>query len=138
MPHLLSKREPDFTQDIFSGNLSILLVASELLAIFEEKRQQLRSLFGSNLFVYIIFNGIFMNTLVSLACKRGKKCVPQLNVKDQKQPPYVFFKKKLLLKILQYSQESTCARVFSCEFCEIFRNIFITEHLVNFQINNLC
>ena len=59
--------------------------------------------------------------------------------------------KKLSLEILQNSQESTCAgvyfllklqasacnsikkqtlaQVFSCEFCEIFKNTFFTEHL---------
>ena len=45
---------------------------------------------------------------------------------------------KGVLKILQNSQENTCARIsfliklhflFSCEFCEIFKNIFFVEHL---------
>ena len=54
---------------------------------------------------------------------------------------------KIFLKISQNSQENTCARVsflrpqacnfilkktlaqmFSCEFCEIFKNIFFIEH----------
>ena len=50
--------------------------------------------------------------------------------------------KKVFLKISQNSQENTCARisflikkkkalaqVFSCEFYEIFKNIFFREHL---------
>ena len=51
--------------------------------------------------------------------------------------------KKLLLEISQNSQPNTCARVsflikfkketlaqvLSCEFCEIFKNTFLTEHL---------
>ena len=64
--------------------------------------------------------------------------------------------KKVFLEIWQNSQENTCARasflmkllvkannfikketdtnvmltqMFSCEFCEIFKNIFLTEHL---------
>ena len=53
--------------------------------------------------------------------------------------------KKVFLEILQNSQENTCARVsflicnfikketlaqvFSCEFCEISKNTFYTEHL---------
>ena len=47
--------------------------------------------------------------------------------------------KKLLLKISQYSQENTYVgtsfnkvaglQVFSCEYCEIFKNSFFTEHL---------
>ena len=62
-----------------------------------------------------------------------------------------FFIKKVFLKISQKSQEKTCAsasfliklqaevynfikketmvRVFSCEFCEIFKGSFFTEHL---------
>ena len=47
----------------------------------------------------------------------------------------------MFLEILQNSQENTCARVsffikketlaqvFSCEFCEISKNTFFTEHL---------
>ena len=34
------------------------------------------------------------------------------------------FCKKVFLKILQNSQENSCARVFTCEFCEIFKNTF--------------
>ena len=71
-------------------------------------------------------------------------------VRAKKQPADVFYKKGVL-KISQNSQESTCARVslliklqptacnfikketlaqvFSCEVCEIFKNIFLTEHL---------
>ena len=48
---------------------------------------------------------------------------------------------RMFLQILQNSQENTCARIFffikketlaqviSCEFCEIFKNTFSTEHL---------
>ena len=48
--------------------------------------------------------------------------------------------KKMFLEILQNSQENTCARdsfikkeslarELSCEFCEISKNTFFTEHL---------
>ena len=57
--------------------------------------------------------------------------------------------KKVFLETLQNSQENTCARVsfliklqalacndnkketlvFSCEFCKMFKNTFLTEHL---------
>ena len=40
--------------------------------------------------------------------------------------------KKVFLKISQNSQENkkeTLAQVFSCEFCEIFKNAFFIEHL---------
>ena len=46
--------------------------------------------------------------------------------------------KKVFLKISQNSQENTCAKVslliklqaqlFSCEFCEFFKNTFFIEH----------
>ena len=60
----------------------------------------------------------------------------------EKHPPEVFYKKKVVLKISQNSQENTCARVsfliktktlaqvFPCEFCEILKNAFCTEHLL--------
>ena len=48
--------------------------------------------------------------------------------------------KKVFFRISQIAQENTCARVptllkkrlaqvFSCEFCENFKNTFFTEHL---------
>ena len=45
-------------------------------------------------------------------------------------------RKKVFLKISENSHENTCARVlrlkahvlFSCEFSEIFKNTFFTEH----------
>ena len=40
--------------------------------------------------------------------------------------------KKVFLEISQNSQEKkreTLAQVFYCEFCEISKNIFLTEHL---------
>ena len=53
--------------------------------------------------------------------------------------PEVFCKKNVFLKISQNSQENICAidffkketlaQVLSCQFCEIFKNTFITEHL---------
>ena len=62
----------------------------------------------------------------------------------QKQPLEVFYK-KMFLKISQNPQENSCGRasflnkvagwalqlvqMFSCEFCEIFKNTFFTEHL---------
>ena len=41
----------------------------------------------------------------------------------QEQPPEVFYKKKLISEIRQYSQENIC------EYCEIFKNIYFEEHL---------
>ena len=45
----------------------------------------------------------------------------------QKRPLEMFY--KVFLEILQNSQEKTCVRpvtLFSCEFCEIFKNNFAT------------
>ena len=49
------------------------------------------------------------------------------------QPLEVFYK-KVFLEISHNSQENICSRVydtrmFSCEFCEISKNTFFTEHL---------
>ena len=75
-----------------------------------------------------------------------------LSLSLQKQPTEVFCEKKVFLKISQYSQENTCARVsfsqnnskrldtlikysdtlaqvFSSEFCEIFKKTFFIEQL---------
>ena len=49
----------------------------------------------------------------------------------QKQPPEVFCKKKMFLKISQktcnFLKKEILAQVFSCEFCEIPKNMFSTE-----------
>ena len=46
-------------------------------------------------------------------------------------PPDVFCKKRVLLEISQNSKETaaTLVQVFSCEFCEISKSNFSTEHL---------
>ena len=41
--------------------------------------------------------------------------------KFQKQPLEVFYKKKLFLKTLQYSQENTCVGVFFKKMLQYFR-----------------
>ena len=87
-----------------------------------------------------------------LWCKRSHALI-------QKQPPKVFYKKKLLLNISQILQENTCSRVsfllklqasgpelyqketlahvFSCEFCDIFKNTFFREYLwATVSVNN--
>ena len=52
--------------------------------------------------------------------------------------------KKVFLKTSQNSQKNTCARVsssqvFSCEFCEIFKNtFFLKEHLCWLFLRNYC
>ena len=71
-----------------------------------------------------------------------------LKLKGQKQPPEVFFKKKVFLEISQNSKENTCARVsfliklqalqlyfqkrlwhrcFCCKFSEISKNNFFLQ-----------
>ena len=46
------------------------------------------------------------------------------NVKKQKQPPEVFCKKSC-----NFIKKESLAQVFSCEFCEISKNTFFTEHV---------
>ena len=66
----------------------------------------------------------------------------------QKQQSEVFYKKKVLLKILQNSQENICARVyflikwcFPVNFFEIFKSTLFTEYLrtasgnINLKLN---
>ena len=53
----------------------------------------------------------------------------------QKQPPEVFYEKRCSEKfhknsgLQQNIKKETLAHVFSCEFCEISKNTFFTEHL---------
>ena len=79
-----------------------------------------------------------------------KPCFSCVYIKIQKQPQEVSCKKKVFLESSRNSQENSCprasfliklhvacnfikkealAQVFSCEFCEIFKNTFFTEHL---------
>ena len=44
----------------------------------------------------------------------------------QKQPPEVFYEKR---PACNFIKKETLAQVFSCEFCEISKNAFFTEHL---------
>ena len=52
-------------------------------------------------------------------------------VYGQKQPPEVFFKKRCSLRLRKSHRKTpeTLAQMFSCEFCEISKNSFSTEHL---------
>ena len=55
----------------------------------------------------------------------------------EKQTPKVFCKKKLFLKVSQYSQKSSCnfikkktpAHVLFFEYCEVFRNNYFENYL---------
>ena len=68
------------------------------------------------MFIYVI--------QFSQLCKIQTKTMNIFIISQQKQPPWLFCK-----KILQNSQKNNLARVFSCEFCEIFKNTFFTEPL---------
>ena len=48
-------------------------------------------------------------------------------VSMQKQPSEGFFKKGVMRKHLCQKNE-TLAQMFSCEFCEIYKNTFFVEH----------
>ena len=49
----------------------------------------------------------------------------------QKQQPEMFCKKrcKKSPEACNFVKKETLAQIFSCEFCEVFRNTFFTEHL---------
>ena len=60
-------------------------------------------------------------------------------VSVQKQPPEVFYIKGVIKNFTKFTgkhlwqslffKNEILAQVFSCEFCEIFKNTFLTEHL---------
>ena len=62
-----------------------------------------------------------------------------LLLRSKKQPPEVLCKKRCsqkfrkihrkTLKACNFIKKETLAQVFSCQFCEISKNIFFTEHL---------
>ena len=67
-----------------------------------------------------------------------------ITIQFQKQLPEVFHKKGVLKNFAKFTGKHLCqslffkknfikketlAQVFSCEFCEIFKNTFFTEHL---------
>ena len=45
----------------------------------------------------------------------------------QDQPPEVFYEKRP--EVCNFIKKEALAQVFSCEFCEISKNTFFTEHL---------
>ena len=55
-------------------------------------------------------------------------------MKLKKQPPEVFHEKSCLEKFRKiqacnFIKKETLAQVFPCEFCQISKNVFFTEHL---------
>ena len=56
--------------------------------------------------------------------------IEYLFVNNENQPAVVFYKKGVLkLEACNYIKRETPTQLFSCEFCEIFRNSFFIEHL---------
>ena len=51
------------------------------------------------------------------------------HIEEQKQPPEVFFFNKVAGLACNFIKKKTLTQVFSCEFCEISKNIYFTEHL---------
>ena len=41
----------------------------------------------------------------------------------------LFFNKVAGLRLATLSKKKTLAQVFSCDFCEVYKNTFFTEHL---------
>ena len=88
---------------------------------------------------------------------------PAISKSFKKHPPVVFYRKGVLKNLakytgkflcwslffnklaalsLQHCQKETLAQVLPCDFCEIFKNAFFTEHfgrlLLGFQIVQKC
>ena len=59
----------------------------------------------------------------------------QVKLHAQKQPWEVFYKKSVLKNFAKFTEKHLWQSLFfnkvlfSCELCEIFKNIFFTEHL---------
>ena len=70
-----------------------------------------------------------MNGLQIANSEKWDKLTGLDEVRKQKQSSRGVLLKKVFLKILKNSQENNCARVFSCEVCEISKDTFLTEHL---------
>ena len=68
----------------------------------------------------------------SLICILPKKISKVKTVLLQKQPPKVFYKKKLSLK-------ETPTKLLCCKYCKIFKNTYLEEHLrTTASIVNIC
>ena len=88
----------------------------------------------SNTGVFLWIFEIFENIFFTEHLRKTASLMYWCNVYMQKQPPEVFYIKKVFLKISQNSKENTCARdffnkeptsqVFSYDFCEIFKSTF--------------
>ena len=75
---------------------------------------------------WILLNWIF------LIANEIRKWLSKWLYKMRKQTPKVFPKKNAFLEILPQPAtllKKRLPQVFSCEFCEISKNIFFTEHL---------
>ena len=64
--------------------------------------------------------------------------------KTEKQSPEVFYKKTVLKSFSTFTgkhhhyQKETPTQVFSCEYCEIFRNTYFEEYLRTAAFENSC
>ena len=52
------------------------------------------------------------------------------NHNDQGVMCFTFTSRYILLKVRSSHQRCSIKKVFSCEFCEFFKNIFLTEHFL--------
>ena len=52
------------------------------------------------------------------------------NYNDQGVMCFTFTSRYILLKVRSSHQRCSIKKVFSCEFCEFFKNIFFTEHFL--------
>ena len=86
--------------------------------------------FQSNCFIENFLKAVIVLCLV---CTNIISLIKKIIILRQMQPPEVFYKKRLLLKILpqayKFIKKETLAQVFSYEFCKIFENTVFKEQL---------
>ena len=73
-------------------------------------------------------------SLLRIQCVISSKSMHLVISKSRSSPPEVFYKKTVNKDIAKFTgkhlcQNETVVQVFSCEFCDIFKNTFFIEHL---------
>ena len=98
------------------------LVSSEVNALY--RNQQLDEILNSNLKYVCTFNSRYLEAAtVGVLLKKVFLKISQNS--QEKTCARAFF----LNKVINFILKRTLAQVFSCEFCEISRHTFFTEHL---------
>ena len=75
------------------------------------------------------FTIILLYSFIVLHHIENSSCPWAYILSIEKQPPEVFCKKCVLRNFAKITKKMSLAQVFSCEFCDISKNTFFTEHL---------